>query len=214
LIRGSLKDFWRRQNEQPRFCGRTEGAMMGASLTRIAVFASIGIFVLSAASQSSKSETEISQALSAAPASIAAQASVIILRDQGRREELRSGTNGWTCIIRDVNAHEDGIAHHPACFDKYGLEWMEDYIAGREPDPDHVGYSYMLEGGSSWSNIDPKAVKLAPGQKDYIRIPAHIMPKCASRKLLRFSVRAGGARYAQTIRSVWRNAVRASDHSG
>jgi len=74
-----------------------------------------------------------------------------------------------------VNAHEDGIAHHPACFDKYGLEWIEDYIAGREPDPDHVGYSYMLEGGSSWSNIDPKAAKLAPGQKDYIRIPAHIM---------------------------------------
>jgi hypothetical protein len=33
----------------------------------------------------------------------------------------------------------------------------------------------MLEGGSSWSNIDPKAVKLAPGQKDYVRIPAHIM---------------------------------------
>jgi hypothetical protein len=83
---------------------------MGASLTRIAVFASIGIFVLSAASQSSKSETEISQALSAAPASIAAQASVIILRDQGRREELRSGTNGWTCIMRDVNAQADGIA--------------------------------------------------------------------------------------------------------
>ncbi len=77
--------------------------------------------------------------------------------------------------MRDVNAHEDGIAHHPACFDKYGLEWIEDYLAGREPDPDHVGYSYMLEGGSSWSNIDPKAVKLAPGQKDYVRIPAHIM---------------------------------------
>jgi hypothetical protein len=149
--------------------------MMGALLTRIAVFASIGIFAVSAASQSSKSETEISQALSAAPASVAAQASVIILRDQGRREELRSGTNGWTCIMRDVNAHEDGIAHHPACFDKYGLKWIEDYMAGREPDPDHVGYSYMLEGGSSWSNIDPKAVKLAPGQKDYVRIPAHIM---------------------------------------
>jgi hypothetical protein len=149
--------------------------MMGASFIRIAVFASIGIFVLTGASQSSKSESEVSQALSAAPASIAAQASVIIFRDQGRREELRAGTNGWTCIMRDVNAHEDGIAHHPACFDKYGLEWMEDYLARREPDPDHVGYSYMLEGGSSWSNIDPKAVKLAPGQKDYIRIPAHVM---------------------------------------
>jgi len=187
---------------------------MRTSLTRVAVFASIGIFALSAAGQSSKSETTISQALSAAPASIAAQASVIILGDQGRREELRSGTNGWTCIMRDVNAHEDGIAHHPACFDKYGLEWAEDYMAGREPNPDHVGYSYMLEGGSSWSNIDPKAAKLAPGQKDYIRMPAPHDPECANRKLLRFPFRAGGARYAQALCHVWRNGVRTSYHSG
>jgi hypothetical protein len=136
------------------------------------------IFFLSLAAcavcQSAK-DSEISKALSAAPPSIAAQAAVITLKDQGRKEELRAGSNGWTCLARDVNAPNDGIAHHPACFDKYGLEWIENYVAGREPNPDHVGYSYMLQGGSSWSNTDPKATKLAPGQKDYIRISGHIM---------------------------------------
>jgi hypothetical protein len=146
-------------------------------LRATALFLCIGFFVLSAASQSNTTETstEISQALSAAPASIAAQASVVVYGEQGRKKVLREGTNGWTCMTRDPNLPHDGIAHHPSCFDKYGMEWIEDYLAGREPNPDHVGYSYMLQGGSSWSNTDPKAAKLAPGQKDYIRISSHIM---------------------------------------
>jgi hypothetical protein len=148
---------------------------MKASISGMAVAASICILVIGTAGQSSKPESEISKALSAAPPSVAAQASIIILKEHGEREQLRAGTNGWTCMIQDPNAHDDGIAHHPACFDKYGLEWTDDYLAGRKPNPNHVGYSYMLEGGSSWSNTDPKAKKLSPGQKDYIRIPPHIM---------------------------------------
>jgi hypothetical protein len=148
-----------------------------APLHAIATIFFIGFFVLPAASQSNTTEasTEISQALSAAPASIAAQASVVVYGEQGRKKVLREGTNGWTCMMHDPNLPHDGIAHHSACFDKYGMEWTENYLAGREPNPDHVGYSYMLEGGSSWSNTDPHANKLAPGQKDYIRIPPHIM---------------------------------------
>ena len=48
-------------------------------------------------------------------------------------------------------------------------------MAGRAPNPEHVGYSYMLKGGFSWSNTDPSATKLAPGQKSPIRIPPHVM---------------------------------------
>jgi hypothetical protein len=152
-----------------------KGASKTVLLSAIGVLAAVGILVISATGQSDATETEISQALSASPPSIAAHASVIVFGDHGRRNELRAGTNGWTCVTRDLHLHDDGIAHHPACFDKYGLEWIENYIAGREPNPDHVGYSYMLQGGSSWSNTDPKAAKLAPGQKEYIRMPPHIM---------------------------------------
>lgn len=154
-----------------------KGASKIGLLNAIGTLATIGILVMSAIGQSDTTitEAEISQALSAAPASIAGDASVIVFGEQGRRKELRAGTNGWTCVTRDLTLHDDGIAHHPACFDKYGLEWIENYLAGREPNPEHVGYSYMLQGGSSWSNTDPKATKLTPGQKDYIRMPAHIM---------------------------------------
>jgi hypothetical protein len=151
-----------------------KGAGKIASLA-IGTLAVVGALVISAISQSDTTEAEISRALSAAPASIAAHASVVVFGAQGRRKELRAGTNDWTCVTRERNLLDDGIAHHPACFDKYGLEWAENYFAGREPNPDHVGYSYMLQGGSSWSNTDPKATKLAPGQKDYIRMPPHIM---------------------------------------
>jgi len=117
---------------------------------------------------------EIAQALSAAPEAVAAQAAVARMDEHGRLTELRAGTNGWTCLAPDDPAHV-GNKSFPACFDKYGLAWLEDYYAGRKPAPEHVGYSYMLRGGWSWSNTDPAARKLAAGQKDYIHIPPHIM---------------------------------------
>jgi hypothetical protein len=159
-------------NSRPGRSGRIRALLAGiAAFTTI--LTSIGIAVPSAVSQSSKSESEISRALSAAPAAIAAHASVVILGDQGRKEELRAGTNGWTCIARDMNAPDDGIAHHPACFDKYGLEWIENYEEGASP------IRTMSVTLTCWKADRRGATRIptkpAPGQKDYIRIPAHIM---------------------------------------
>jgi hypothetical protein len=121
-------------------------------------------------------DSEISQALSAAPAAIASGAAVAVMDAKGNLTELRPGSNGWTCLTPHIDPlHPDSIEHHPACFDKYGLEWIEAYVVGRHPNPEHAGYSYMLQGGSSWSNTDPSANRLAPGQKDFIRMPPHIM---------------------------------------
>lgn len=126
--------------------------------------------------QSLEVKAEIARALSAAPPSVAAGAAVDVADAQGRMRELRRGSNGWTCVIDNAEAmKQDPIEHHPACFDKPGLEWIETFTAGRVPNPERVGYAYMLDGGSSWSNTDPMATKLAAGQKDYIRIPGHIM---------------------------------------
>lgn len=142
--------------------------MVALALTSIAAPLAIG--------QSSEVKSEIARALSAAPTSIAAGAAVDVADAKGRLTELRHGSNGWTCIIDNAEAiKQDPIEHHPACFDKPGLEWIEAFTAGQVPNPGRVGYAYMLEGGSSWSNTDPKATKLAAGQKDYIRIPGHIM---------------------------------------
>jgi hypothetical protein len=119
-------------------------------------------------------KVEIAQALTAAPPGVAVSAAVVRMDAHGRTTSLRAGTNGWTCIPPDDPAHV-GNRNFPSCFDKYGLEWIEGWFAGRKPNPEHVGHSYMLRGGWSWSNTDPSAKKLAPGQKDYIHIPPHIM---------------------------------------
>jgi hypothetical protein len=136
----------------------------------------IATSALLARGESARTGSEIVRALSAAPPSVAADAAVVHLDDKGRKAELRPGSNGWICLANEADPlHPDGIEHHPVCYDKYGMEWLEAWESHRGPDPDHVGYAYMLQGGSSWSNTDPGATKLAPGQKDFIRIPPHIM---------------------------------------
>ncbi len=52
---------------------------------------------------------------------------------------------------------------------------MKEAMSGRVPDPEKTGYSYMLQGGTSWSNVDVSATQLPPGEKEYITIPPHIM---------------------------------------
>jgi hypothetical protein len=106
---------------------------------------------------------------------VAGGAAVVVLGHDGKATTLRSGSNGWTCIASAPGVAHDHIEHHPACYDKYGLEWMQAFGSGRDPNPEHVGYSYMLHGGSSWSNLDPNAHALAQGQQDYIKIPGHVM---------------------------------------
>lgn len=118
-----------------------------------------------------ENKSRIARALSAAPDSIAAHAAVAEMDEHGNITELRAGDNGWTCL-----AHDPGTPKgHPLCLDKNGLDWMKDAMAGRVPAPDKTGYSYMLQGGTSWSNLDVSAMQLPPGQKSYITIPPHIM---------------------------------------
>ncbi|MDE3188226.1 MAG: hypothetical protein KGM96_12005 [Acidobacteriota bacterium] len=85
--------------------------------------------------------------------------------------ELRQGNNGWTCLPRD----EGTPLGQPLCLDKNGLQWYVAAMSGHAPDPNLAGYSYMLKGGSVWSNLDPSATKMQPGQKHFVLVPPHIM---------------------------------------
>jgi hypothetical protein len=77
-------------------------------------------------------------------------------------------------LLGGVGCHGPPIGY-PVCVDKNGLEWFQAVMPGRTPNPDHIGYSYMLKGGTTWSNTDPRATKLPPGQKDFVRVPPHVM---------------------------------------
>lgn len=117
-----------------------------------------------------RTAVQIHRALSAAPAAIADGATVVAREANGRTTELRRGSNGWTCFITSSDPEP-----LPACFDASGMAWLKALAAGHAPDPDKPGYAYMLQGGSAWSNTDPKATQLPADKKTYIHIPPHIM---------------------------------------
>jgi hypothetical protein len=119
----------------------------------------------------SSARADIARALSAAPASVAAGAAVVRMDDHGKTTELRPGRNGWTCMPEDPGTP----VPYPVCLDRNGFQWFEAAMAGRAPDPDKVGYSYMLRGGTAWSATDPAATSLPKGETKYLTLPPHIM---------------------------------------
>jgi hypothetical protein len=108
---------------------------------------------------------KIANALSAGPASITEEAAVIDWpanpkdgMSDGRM--LRQGTNGWTCIP-DVPGRPQ---HDPTCMDETMMKWLMAILAGKKPDIDRVGLSYMLigearQGQGATPAKDPSDVK-------------------------------------------------------
>lgn len=132
------------------------------------VFVAVGLY---ATDRKPAAKAQIERALSAAPAAVAKDAAVVEVDDNGHMTELRPGHNGWTCIPSDPGTP----VGHPVCVDQNGMAWFEAAMSGKTPDSNKVGYSYMLQGGSVWSNVDIAATQLPSGQKHYITVPPHVM---------------------------------------
>ena len=84
--------------------------------------------------------------------------------------ELRKGTNGWTCLPDYAGTP----GNDPMCLDKIAMQWMDAWMAHKDPKLTGVGIGYMLQGGSEADNDDPFATKPKPG-KNWIDEPAHLM---------------------------------------
>ena len=114
----------------------------------------------------------IKNALSAAPAGIAKDATVMQpgATMSAPMTELKKGTNGWTCLPDDPNTP----ANDPMCVDKNAMAWIGAWIAHKPPQIGSVGLVYMLQGGSDPDNDDPFATKPKPG-KNWVTTPPHIM---------------------------------------
>lgn len=112
----------------------------------------------------------IADAQSAAPASIAHSAAVVVPQPDGSLKTLRQGSNGWTCIPDDPNTPADD----PMCADTNGMKWAAAWMAHKPPPPNSVGLAYMLKGGSDPSNTDPFATKPAAGA-DWVKTGPHLM---------------------------------------
>jgi hypothetical protein len=112
----------------------------------------------------------IASAMSAAPRSIAANATIVVADAAGKMRTLREGTNGFTCMP-DSPATP---GPDPMCMDKNALEWANAWMGHKIPPSGKVGFMYMLAGGTDASNTDPFAAK-PTANNHWIKTGPHVM---------------------------------------
>ena len=114
-------------------------------------------------------EDMIKSAMSAAPESVAKDATILAVDEKMQVRSLRKGTNMWTCI---PDAPSPGV--DPMCVDKNGLEWLQAWLGHKDPPANKMGFGYMLMGGSDASNSDPFAEKPNPADR-WVDTGPHVM---------------------------------------
>src|SRR6202790_3231337 len=97
----------------------------------------------------------IKSAMSAAPASVAKNATIVAMEADGKMRTLRKGSNGFTCM--PDNPATPGP--DPMCMDKNAMEWVHAWAGHTSQTVGKVGFMYMLAGGTDASNTDPYAQK-------------------------------------------------------
>lgn len=112
----------------------------------------------------------ITSAMSAAPAKVAKDASIIAIGADGKMRTLRQGSNAFTCMAD--NPETPGP--DPMCMDKNAMEWVHAWIAHESPTAGKVGFMYMLSGGTDASNTDPYASK-PEADNHWIKTGPHVM---------------------------------------
>src|SRR5580658_5973255 len=103
---------------------------------------------------------KIADALSAGPAFITKDATVLDWPSAsgGEYQLLRKGLNEWTCLPAIPGYSHD----EPGCFDPIFLRWIQDSLAGRTPQIDRIGISYVYLG--AWV----KSAKGSSGQEFHV----------------------------------------------
>jgi len=112
----------------------------------------------------------VASAESAAPASLAHNATIMVADASGAMKSVRQGSNGWTCIPDDPNTP----GTDPMCFDGNAGKWVQAMLGHKPPPNGAPGVMYMLEGGTDASNTDPYATK-PTAENDWIKTGPHIM---------------------------------------
>lgn len=118
-------------------------------------------------------EAKIREALAAAPAGIAAEATVMDwpVDPGGEFRVLREGTNGWTCL---PDPPGDDANFEPMCNDAPWMGWVKAMMAGEDPVVEEVGLSWMLNADWAVSNVDPTATG-PTADNEWVEGGAHMM---------------------------------------
>lgn len=111
------------------------------------------------AQDNSDTQAKIEDALSAAPVSIAQNATILdwAFDADGKFVVLREGMNGWSCLPDEPTTP----VKNPICLDEVFMGWLYAFMTGEEPNVPVPGFAYMLQGDEAFSNSDPGAVEPA-----------------------------------------------------
>jgi hypothetical protein len=118
-------------------------------------------------------DQKIANAMTAAPASVAANATILDWpANEGEAPSvLRAGTNGWSCLP-DM---PDSEGNDPMCLDKSWMQWVDAYMTHKVPQATSIGIGYMIASGGGWgSNTDPYGVTMTPDNQWHLA-PPHLM---------------------------------------
>ena len=113
-------------------------------------FLCLGITASVSANEGATVESKIALSMSAAPARISAEATIMDVDGT----ILRQGSNGWTCMPGVALIPGD---MHPMCNDEVWMKWMKAAAAGTAFSTDVVGISYMVMGDALVNNDNPAA---------------------------------------------------------
>ena len=146
------------------------GVMIWSGLLIYWANTAVVIYAQAPPSGKSKSDAEkITSAVQAGPKFVTRKATVLDWPNFARRR-----VPGWTCLPGFPRAPHD----EPGCFDQVFLQFIKDSMAGRTPNVQSVGISYMY-GGFWVPNKSP-----AIGTGDEFHVGPHIMIIGPDQKML------------------------------
>jgi hypothetical protein len=121
-----------------------------------------------AAAAGKNDDALIRSAMSAAPAAVAKDATIIDMAN-GKVRTVRKGSGNFTCLADSP----DTPGPDPMCADQNAMEWVQAWLGKKQP-PAKVGVMYMLAGGTDASNTDPYAQKPS-ATNNWIKTGPHLM---------------------------------------
>jgi hypothetical protein len=107
----------------------------------------------------------VAKIMTAAPASVVKNATIVQTQKDGTMRTLQTGANGFTCMLAGAN---DAM-----CADGNAMEWARAWMTHAAP-PDKVGFVYMLAGDNGASNTDPYATAAA-ADNHWVKTGPHVM---------------------------------------
>jgi hypothetical protein len=122
---------------------------------------------IASSGQPTDGQAKMTNAMSAAPASVSDHATI----KDWDGTVLREGTNNWTCYP-DM---PDAPNNTPMCLDETWIEWLDAWQNKGTPTFTSVGIGYMLQGGPPGSNTDPFAEGPAADNEWMEGGPPHVM---------------------------------------